>query len=365
MDVRGRHDGRALSNAIEIDGYIQRLRINESGDFTSRLNALCNHLLSEVRRLASEGKKFSPQQLTNIIFEGGITTIRPLIEKHTDANTELVFLFDNIDKGWPANGVPKVDARIVRLLIEALDKVKRDFNAHDRQFQFVVFLRNDIYELLVDETPDRGKAAETRIHWTDRAKLRQVIYRRLQASIKDRESSFEKIWTRFFVDKVRNRDSFEYFVDHCLMRPRFLINLIEYSISNGINRDHQRVEEDDCIDAVRQNSLYLMDDFGYEIRDVSGIDARILYGFVGVTELLTKEEIFGAFKKRQLPENQWEQGLWLMLWYGVIGITISDGSTRFICNYDYNMKRLDAEILNVGDEMLYAVNPGLHVGLAA
>ena len=74
---------------------------------------------------------------------------------------------------------------------------------------------------------------------------------------------------RYFVPKVGNRDSFEYFVDHCLMRPRFLINIIEYAVANAINRGHQQVQEEDRTDAVRQQSNYLIDDFGYEIRDVS------------------------------------------------------------------------------------------------
>jgi hypothetical protein len=57
--------------------------------------------------------------------------------------------------------------------------------------------------------------------------------------------------------------------------------------------------------------------------------------------------------------------MWLMLWYGVLGITTSDGEERFIYTYDYNMKRLEAEIRNVGEDMLYVVNAGLHVGLVA
>jgi hypothetical protein len=130
-----------------------------------------------------------------------------------------------------ANGVPSLDVRMVRLLIETLDKVKRDFDVRDREFMSVVFLRNDIYEVLVDETPDRGKGAETRIDWTDRAKLRQVIYRRLHASVKDGHQRFTELWNRFFGDQVRGRDSFEYFVDHCLMRPRFLINAIDNAIA--------------------------------------------------------------------------------------------------------------------------------------
>jgi hypothetical protein len=363
MEVRGKYDSRVLSIGLEIDACIQKFRINESGDFTARINNLGNTLINELKRLKEEGGSFSPQRLTNLIFEGGITHIRTIIEKHTKTETQLIFLFDNIDKGWPANGVPKVDARMVRLLIETLDKVKRDFDSHGREFQFVVFLRNDIYEILVEETPDRGKAAETRIDWTDRAKIRQVIYRRLQASIKDKDRSFGQLWGLFFVENVQGRESFEYFVDHCLMRPRFLINVIDYAIANAINRGNQRVEEDDCLDAVRQHALYLIDDFGYEIRDVSGIDAGVLYSFVGVTQLLTKEEILDAFQKSQLAGDQWEQALWLMLWYGVLGITTSNGEERFIYDYDYNMKRLEAEIRNVGNEMLYIVNAGLHVGL--
>jgi len=33
---------------------------------------------------------------------------------------------------------------------------------------------------------------------------------------------------------VAEQDSFEYFVDHCLKRPQFLINIIENAIANGI-----------------------------------------------------------------------------------------------------------------------------------
>jgi hypothetical protein len=362
-DLRSKYESRALAIGAEIEDLVKKFNITEMGDFTTRLTNLGNSLISEIRGLQSEGKIFSPQRLTNLIYEGGIADVRNLIERHTNGHTRLVFLFDNIDKGWPANGVPKDDVRMVRLLIEALDKVKRDFDARERDFQFVIFLRNDIYEMLVDETPDRGKAAEVRIDWTDRAKLRQVIYRRLQASAKNTDLNFDHLWSRYFVETAGKQDSFEYFVDHCLMRPRFLINVIDNAISNAINRAHTRVEVEDCEDAVKQHSFYLIDDFGFEIRDVSGIDAAILYAFVGATELLTKEEIFEAFRGRGLKDEELENGLRLMLWYGVFGIAARDGTPRFIYDYEYNMKRLEAEILNTQDEMLYVVNAALHVGL--
>src|SRR5262249_15293011 len=158
----------------------------------------------------------------NIIFRGAIAAIKDLIQQHTSNKTEIVVLFDNVDKGWPAAGVDAFDIRLVRLLVGGLDKIGRDFRAQRREYVAVVLPRNDIYELLVEGTPDRQKAGQVRIDWTDRAKLRQVIHRRLQASMgAPKDVSFNDAWSRYCVPKVGNRDSFEYFVDHCLMRPRF------------------------------------------------------------------------------------------------------------------------------------------------
>ena len=53
--------------------------------------------------------------------------------------------------------------------------MRHELAADGVDFIFVVFLRNDVFELMVSGTPDKGKAAVTRIDWTDRVKLRQVI----------------------------------------------------------------------------------------------------------------------------------------------------------------------------------------------
>src|SRR5665811_1811740 len=105
-----------------------------------------------------------------------------------------------------------------------------------------------------------------------------------------------KIYGVGFTTTAEGKESFEYCVDHCLMRPRFLINILEYAISNAINRGHQRVEEADFIDAVRQHANYLVDDFGYEIRDASGLPEDLLYCLVGIKKLQTKEEIVSRLK---------------------------------------------------------------------
>lgn len=363
-DFRARFDGDALAASSEIEKHLAEYRINESGDFTSRINRLGSYLLQEIERIKASGESLTADHLTNLIFRGGISRIRSLILKFSSKDNRMVVLLDNIDKGWPTTGVPAFDVRLIRLMIESFERIRRDFRAADREFLSVVFLRNDIYELLVEETPDRGKIAHVRIDWTDRAKLRQVIYNRLVASAGGKATGFAEIWRRYFPEEVHGEDSFEYFTDHCLMRPRFLINMIENAIANAINRSRSKVEEVDCVDAVRQHSLYLVNDFGYEIRDVSGISADILYTLIGATKFVTRAEVLDRFQKFGIGEDDAAKAFRLMLWYGILGIAISDKDENFIYDYEYNMKHLEAEARALGDDALYVVNPALHVALA-
>ncbi|MEA2793404.1 MAG: hypothetical protein QOI87_784, partial [Bradyrhizobium sp.] len=124
---------------------------------------------------------------------------------------------------------------------------------------------------------------------------RLTIYRRLQAALDDRRAPFEELWKRIAVPFVGAQDSFEYLVDHSLMRPRFLINIVENAIAHAINRGHTLVTEEDCRDAVRQHANILVDDFGYEIRDVSGISADVLYSLIGATKSLTRKDVLQRF----------------------------------------------------------------------
>jgi hypothetical protein len=365
LEFAAKVDGRSLERIAEIEQYLDSFKIENSGDFTTRINRLSKVIIDEISSAKRRGQQISPEFLTNAIFRGGVNELKIFISRVATPGHKLIILFDNIDKGWPSNGVNEFDVRLVRLLIETLDKMKRDFAPLKREFMSVVFLRNDIYEMLVQGTPDRGKAGEVRIDWTDRIKLKQVIFKRLQASLGDKRSTatFNEIWSRFFKKNVGLTESFEFFVDHCLMRPRFLINIIENAISNAINRGHASVQEDDCIDAVRQHSLYLVDDFGYEIRDVSGLSADLLYSLVGAEQRMSRDEFISRFMDFGLTSDDATKAFELMLWYGVIGIIARDGLEKFIYDFDYNMKRLRAEERVVSGDPIYVTNAALHVAL--
>jgi hypothetical protein len=364
LEFQARRRAELMREVSEIETELKRFGISESGDFTARIDRLSGYVLTEIKRLSNEGKQLTPDQLTNVVYRGGIAEAKKLVLKHTSKFRHLVFLFDNIDKGWATDGVDELDVRLVRLLLESLEKVKRDLAVDRCDLLFVVFLRNDVFELMVSGTPDKGKASVIRIDWTDRVKLRQVIHQRLQASVTEQARNFNELWTRFFVPTVDGRETFEYFIDHCLMRPRFLIAIIEAAISNAIDRRHDRVEDEDCRSAVEQNSSKVLNDFSYELRDVSGASEDVLNSLVGTTRFVTKEEILARFEKAKIIEKGDEEKLFrYMLWYGILGVINRNNLELYIYDFDYNINRLQAEVSTQDDEPLYAFNPAIHTAL--
>lgn len=364
LDKQAKYDEKALDGSKEIDLIFAGIDFVETGDFTTRINNLSRHLLREITKSEKNGEKINPQILTNIIYRKEIPKITDTIVKLTEKSSPIVLLFDNIDKGWPVDGLQEFDARLVRMLLEALIKVKNDLSVSDRNFRHLVFLRHDVFELLINHTPDKGKHAHLSIDWSDKAKLRQVIYKRLQSSSKDTHLSFEHLWQKYFPKTVRSKPSFEYFIEHSLMRPRFLISLIENAIANAINRGHTIIDADDCISAARQHSFLLINDFGYEIRDVSSISSDILHSLVGLGDLLTKQEILDRLIRYDVQEKDLSKIFDLMLWYGVFGLALEDSLTKYIYDYEYNFKRLMAEIKLSDEEMLYSINPAFQLALA-
>lgn len=363
LRYEARRSPEALEKLKAIEQTLPDVQTGESGDFTSRLNRLSQRVMRGYRDLITEAA-LSPEKLTNDVF-GDARPLRDAIVAATTSKTKIVVLFDNIDKGWPADGVSEFDIRSVRLLIESLERLRRDLSSRGRECWSLTFLRNDVYELLVSQTPDRGKTTRLSIDWTDRSKLRQVIARRLQVNQANVGGTFAQAWEAYFRPTVQGRDSFEYFVDHCLMRPRFLIDIIENALAHAINRGHDRVEEEDCQDAVKQYASNLLSEFGYEIGDVSPITPDIFYGFIGYPQELSQNQVREGLRASGVRDEDIDDALRLALWYGALGLLRKGSVVKYIYDYQYDLKRLQADMRNAGDDVSLFLNPALYVALSS
>jgi hypothetical protein len=353
---KARYDLKLLKSVRDVEVNVKLSDVIVAGDFTSRLELAIRSLIGKLKE-AKPGADIR-HQLTNILFETEIPYLRDAIVNLGSDFETIIVLFDNLDKGWPPRQVETHDIQTVHHLIESLNKIERELRRAGKQFKYLLFLRSDVYDNLVADTSDRGKFNVIRVDWSDPEQLEALIYERVISNVD--ESRIEAVWNAVN-PLIPGGTAISKMIENSLMRPRFLIELCEKALSFAINRKHAVVTADDVENALKQQSLFLVSDFGYEIRDVSGLSEDVFYKFIGKGDTFTPEEIIEIIGPT--PGLAADRVIDYLVWYGFLGIPGDDGKPLFIYDRLYDMRRLEADRLQQGGDLLYVVNPAFLRGL--
>lgn len=328
-----------------------------SGDFTSRLKAAVDNVVKRAE--SAESSDQLRGELTNFMFEKPIPALREYIIKLSENFDSIHILIDDLDKGWPPRRVENQDIMMVKHLIETLQKIRRDLAKKNINVSHLLFLRGDIYERLVERTSDRGKYNVINVDWSDPVQLENLLLVRVSTSVDEDE---EEVAWQSLNPPMMGGDAFARMLSASLMRPRFLIDVCERTLSFAVNRGHNVVHEEDVNDAIDQMSFYLVSDFGYEMRDVAGTPEDIFYYFIGAPEKLSEIDLTRILEDTKLIKDV-PEAISLLLWYGFLGISGRNGGHVFIYDRAYDFRRLEAERNSFGDRVEYVLNPAFLRGL--
>ncbi len=336
-------------------------------DFSERLDYLATSVggrfVDAVDNLKQKSTvELGSDQLTNIIYAQDIRKLRSSLEGYLVFKDEVRVLFDNLDKGWNATGISAEDLLIVRTLIDATKKMERYFQRRELSFKGHLFLRNDVYQLVMASTSDHGKEEKADIDWRDEKLLRELLYRRLQDNPVFSDMNMKDIWSNIAVRRVLGQDSLEFLLQHSLMRPRFLINLFNYCKSSAANLGKERIEEDDFLSGLRTFSNDLIIDISLELEDICEGQGEFLYQFVDSNARLSVAEL------REMAENSLltvDQILDQLIWQGFLGVRHRDAdSSVYIFDAGYNPKILRAHIEKWDEsDRCLIVHPSFRPGL--
>lgn len=349
---------RVLADLYERDRFISE------GDFPERMSRLIDSI--RTRHTAAYGVRstlrLSEPEVTGLLYDHDIATLRDQVTNYLKRKECIWVLFDNLDKGWPTHGLEHEDVLILRALLEATRKLERHLHRNEISAHTLVFIRNDVYELLVEETPDRGKETKAVLDWTDRDLLREIVRRRLVFSgLSDRFTASEA-WLAICTSHIKGEESSQYIIDRCLMRPRCLIDIINYSKSFAVNLRHERIEAEDIEKGLKAYSTDLVFEVGLEIRDILPEAEDLLYEFIESPHHIPEKrltQILGRYTEQlrgALLEN--------LLWYGFLGVVRLTGEVDYIYTVNYDMKMLNAiaaKLENTG--LVYCINPAFWSGL--
>lgn len=337
------------------------------GDFSERLKILLRDIISIIEAEYNDGVdvNLTTAQITGLIYRHNFQELKENVIRYLKFKDELWLLFDNIDKGWSSQGVKSEDLVIVRSLIEATRKIERELRNLGIPAHTIVFLRNDVFEHLVDSTADRGKETRANVDWDDPEMLRELLRRRIDRNWDTANpKSFSSVWTSICTPIVDGQDSAEYMIDRCLMRPRSLLDLIGHCRGYAMNLGHDRIMKEDISKACSAFSNDLLAEIDLEIRDVFPSAEHLLYAFVGSSKELRREDLLQVLAGHSISPTDVDAIVNLLLWFGFLGFIWTDGSQRYIYSFHYNMKVLQGShnvLLNNG--VIYVINPAFHPAL--
>jgi len=329
---------RLLANEYQKFGY------EAQGDFAERMARLLGRIENDYgqRFGGADSQMLSTPQITELIYNSDIRNLQDKLLAYLSCKKAVWILFDNIDKGWSSRGISEDDLIIVKALVEATRKLERKIQRGGVEAHTLMFIRNDVFEILIDEMADRGKEPKALLDWTDSELLRQLILRRASYHSEREIDSFEQLWSRVCVSHIRGEETSQYLIDRSMMRPRYLIDLINHCRGMAITLGHERIDADDIDKGMNIFSSDLIADLSHEIRDVYPQGEDVLYAFIGLDHELSDDELRLALIEAKVPDSDSDHLIKILLWYGFLGCLDDSGEPKFIHDVAYNPKLLDA-----------------------
>lgn len=310
-------------------------------DLSQRLNRQVDRI---VERFGDIGPAGAQDCFTELMYGGDIRTLDDAVSAYLREKDSVWLLIDNLDKGWPTRGTDSADILLLRGLLEATRKLQRQMEGRDVDFRCLVFLRTDVFEHLLSETPDKGKDTAIRLDWDDPAVFQEIVRKRIETST-GVSGAFREIWPEVAESHIGAEDSFNYLLDRTLMRPRDLLTFLQRAVEVALNRGHRKVMADDIRQAENSYSEDMLLALDFEVKDTSPGMEDVLYAFLGAPGKSSYAEMRQRLVTAKVPDEQVNKTVELLLWFGFLGIDGADGEPeRYSHEVRYNLKRLLAPV---------------------
>jgi hypothetical protein len=341
---------------------IANTNISDEGDFSERLDRILQHVeqkLASRTDLTPAENALSNPMVTEILYTVDLRQLQTLIGRYVTHKEGLWVLVDNLDKGWPATGVTDDDTRIIRCLQAALFKIEKPFRKGDMQSRGIVFVRSDVYERLIDATPDKGKTRKVSLDFANREILKEILRLRISHAIGKDDIKLDDIWPKIMVSHIGStaEETCNFIIDRSFMRPRCLLDLIQACRSNAITVGHDKITESDLREGLADYSVELATNIGFEIRDVYHTGPDIVYALIGSERRLSRSQLDHILDEYHVANKT--EFVELLLWYGVIGLVSAKGDARYIYDERYEMQKLRAvhRAVPPGGDPVFEINP--------
>lgn len=329
------------------------------GDFSERLIELSSFVSQEYAAKHGDESdlRLTSDEVTEILHTGNLKELRDNVSHYLAFKKGVWILFDNLDKGWEVPGPTTSDILILRCLIDAGRKIQRDMQRRDHDFHCVVFIRNDVYQLLMNASPDFGKEMRVSLDWNDAEMLREMLRLRLVQNGFALDTEFNRIWTTMCISHYKVEETSQYMIDRCLMRPRNLLKIFNHCKGFAVNFGHTRIEPEDIEKGVLSYSNDLLIEASQELANIEPQADGIIYHFIGEDWKFSKDELLMLFEEHGLPREKYDEVIGFLLYFGFFGIQFAGHEPVYIFDVGYDMRQLEILVQKHDSNLEYLLNP--------
>lgn len=352
---------------LDLEETYRIQEFSAEGDFSERLLSLSKRIAGEYQAKygTSHLQRLTTEQVTQLLYLHDIRSLRSRLSRYLEKKQAVWILFDNLDKGWSTHGIDEIDALVLRCLINAGRSIERDMRKDQRVFHCVVFVRNDVYEHLMRNSPDYGKEMRAVLDWRDRDLLREMLRLRLVSGLDKAASTatLEQLVPLICISHFEGHEVVDHMIDLSLMRPRNLLKIFIHSRGFASNFNHDRISEEDLEKGMAAYSQDLLLELDRELTDVFPGAENVLYQFLDANSELSKKDLSQLIFEAGISEDDSAKVIDFLLYYGVVGLRTVD-KDLYIYDVDYDSRKLAVRIDRAGDSARFCVNPAFWPALS-
>ena len=194
-------------------------------------------------------------------------------------------------------------------LFKAVQDVRSIITSKGLRLYPVVFLRDDIYDLLRDPDKNKWRDLQVDLEWTTES-IKELLSYRLMKLIGQSNDDFKVLWYSVFSrdavtfsDGKKQIGSFEYITMSTQGRPRDYINYLQECAALELKRSRREISTLTIKDADKLYSNYLRKELIDEIHGIIPDIGKVLSIFSETRKwILSIDEFKRAYEERSKPE---------------------------------------------------------------
>lgn len=362
---RFNHEIRELYERLQ-EAYYEDKEISE-GDFSERVMQLSSRVLARSRSKLALGEtntKVSRADITQLVYSHDLKKLRELLTAYLEHKKSVLVLFDNLDKSWSTIGVDKADAMTLRCLIDAGRKVERSMQKSGNIFRCIAFVRNDVYQHLMQNSPDYGKEMRVTLDWNDGDLLREMLRLRLVSNVDEvpNDAGFFDVWSQVSESHVFGEESSSFIIERSLMRPRNVLKLFNHARAFSVNLRKEKIDQEDYYKGLKTYSQDLLIELDRELSDVYPIAKDLLYHFIDCNSDISISDLEKILHDAGISNDMHESIRDFLLYHGVLGLKIG-GKEQYIFDVGYDLKQLVFRMKPMGNDVVFVMNSAFEPAL--